>query len=349
MSFYRFKIRNNNVFFSGGTNSINPMVNSGQTGNQQFSEYLTIYDNKPGQNNTNISSNDLIKRKDIVTRLNKNDFNTGNVPTGFNELKEQLRKNPFETTKIDKKSSIISSGTTIFKTSGVKYLSIPINNTSLIVDYSDDIDAFVEKETKKRINTIVDNEKVKFFSNPYPSIKIKFRFYDKSTSQFDDTNLSGGYSLAEFNSTEINKKNNFKKSFFRLYFFDTDDIKTQNLLLTEEIDVFRSTKPEFNLSRIFWLKNDDIFMNNNNNRTVYMEARFFNAKTGRVNRFINTPITINTPININTLKNNPDWKFSKLLIVNPKNNNGKREFKTVNGVGANTQNTITLTEYILET
>ena len=34
--------------------------------------------------------------------------------------------------------------------------------------------------------------------------------------------------------------------------------------------------------------------------------------------------------------------------MNPKNTNGIYQFKPVNGIGANTQNTITMTEYILE-
>ena len=80
-----------------------------------------------------------------------------------------------------------------------------------------------------------------------------------------------------------------------------------------------------------------------------MEARFFNAKTGRVHRFINTPNSINSPLSISTLANQPTWKHSDLLILNPNINNGKYNFRVVNGIGANTTNTITMTEYILTT
>ena len=77
-----------------------------------------------------------------------------------------------------------------------------------------------------------------------------------------------------------------------------------------------------------------------------MEARFFNAKTGRVNRFINPPTTITIPPKINQV--DQDWRSSELLIINPKNNNGNYRFRVVDGIGANTDNTITLTEYILK-
>ena len=79
-----------------------------------------------------------------------------------------------------------------------------------------------------------------------------------------------------------------------------------------------------------------------------MEARFFNAKTGRVNRFINPPVVIVVPPKINVLSNNHDWRSSELLIINPKNNNGNYRFRVEANVGANTINTITLTEYIIK-
>ena len=345
MSVYRFKI-NNNIKFSTGTttNVIDPMINSGATGNQKFNSYLTIYGNKKGQVLNN-RFGDLVTRLDIK---NNEQSQTGNLATGYIDFKNYLKNEIFATGFENRPVSILSSGNTI-NSGGLKNISIPIETKSVVVDYSDDIDNFVETEKRKRINSIINYERVKYISKPYSGINLKFRFYNKDTSQFDNTNLSGGYYLAGFTNDEINKKNNFKKSYFRLYFFDSNDTKNQNLLLTEEIGVFKSKKPEFKFDRIFWLQDDELFKSNVNNRVIYMEARFFNAKTGRVHRFINLPISVNTPININSLKLNQDWKTSRLNVINPNSNNGKYEFETISGVGANTQNTITMTEYILDT
>lgn len=337
MSTYKFKIRNNYNFTTGGT--INPMIYSAYTGNQSFTQYLTII-------------------KDSLFNFSPpfSVLNPKNIDGEFaNPKSEQIFKRRLglisapDVTSLRPFPSFVTSGTSINTTLNYKNITFPIEVNFDVTDYGDEINNFVKSEQKKAINKIVDYERVKYASEPYPSIGLKFRFFDKDSTQYDDNNLTGGYTLAGFNEDEINKKNNFKKSFFRLYFFDSNNTMSQNLLLTEEIDVFQSKKPEFNFSRIFWLKEDELFLNGNNNRIVYMEARFFNAKTGRVHRFMNPPSSITNPISITNLKNNQEWKTSQILIFNPKNTNGVYKFKTVNGVGANTQNTITMTEYILET
>jgi hypothetical protein len=347
MSVYRFKINNNIPISTSGVtvNNIDPMLNTGTTGNQKFNSYLTIYGIKPGQILNN-RYGDLVSRFEVK---NSEQSSGGNLQAGFGQFKNFVKEDLFALGFENRKSlaTIISSGNTI-NNGFIRNISIPIETKSTVVDYSDDIDAYVKKETKKRINSIINYERVKYNSKPYLGINIKFRFYNKNTNQYDDNTLSGGYSLAGFTNDEINKKNNFKKSFFRLYFFDTNDTKNQNLLFTEEIDVFNSQKPEFIFNRIFWLQEDEFFMTNNN-RVIYMEARFFNAKTGRVHRFINLPISVSNPISINSLKVNQEWKTSKLKIISPNSNNGKYEFETISGVGANTQNAITMTEYILDT
>ncbi len=335
MSTYKFKIRNNYNFTTGGT--INPMVYSAYTGNQSFTQYLTIIKD-------NLKSPPFSPLRPLGI-----DEEFGNSKSE-QIFRRRLGLSPAPDFRInDKLSDYISSGITINPTLNYKNITFPIEVNFDVTDYGDEINNFVKSEQKKAINKIVDYERVKYASEPYPSIGLKFRFFDKDSTQYDDNNLTGGYTLAGFNEDEINKKNNFKKSFFRLYFFDSNDTMSQNLLLTEEIDVFQSKKPEFNFSRIFWLKEDELFLNGNNNRIVYMEARFFNAKTGRVHRFMNPPSSIMNPIPISNLKINQEWKTSQILIFNPKNTNGVYKFKTVNGVGANTQNTITMTEYILET
>lgn len=335
MSTYKFKIRNNYNFITGGT--INPMVYSAYTGTQKFTKYLSIFKNDEPPPFSPLRPLDI----DNETFTNSKYENIFRRRLGLSPAPDFTINNILP--------EIVSSGNTISKLLNYKNITFPIEVNFDVTDYGDEINNFVKSEQKKAINKIVDYERVRYTSEPYPSIGLKFRFFDKDNTQYDDNNLTGGYTLAEFNEDEINKKNNFKKSYFRLYFFDSNDTTSQNLLLTEEIDVFQSKKPEFNFSRIFWLKEDELFLNGNNNRIVYMEARFFNAKTGRVHRFMNPPSSITNPISITNLKNNQEWKTSQILIFNPKNTNGVYKFKTVNGVGANTQNTITMTEYILET
>jgi hypothetical protein len=337
MSLYRFKIRQNYSTITGGT--VQPMVNSA-TGSQAFTDYLTIYTSKPGQYNSVNNRSTLI-----------NDFAIGNVG-GFNYIKDGISLTPesYFNLYTSGANTLISSGNTIYSENNYKNITIPIDIKFNIVDYSEDINSFVEDEKQKSINPIIDGEKIKYVSEYYPSIKLKFRFYDKVNNLFDTLNLSQGYELAGFLPEEINIKNNFRKSYFRLYFYDSNNIKNQNLLLSEDLDLFNSYKPEFSLDRIYWLKKDKFFTNNLlNNRRVYMEARFFNAKTGRVHRFINTPTSVDSPLSISTLANQPTWKHSDLLILNPNINNGKYHFRVVNGIGANTTNTITMTEYILIT
>ena len=329
MSLYRFKIRNDFRSITGGT--IQPMYNSGATGNQKFHSYIKVT-NPITQARINDAGN-FQRTKNIINN---------NILKSFLPINKPY--NDTITTKLA--SGLISSGNTIDANNNYKNITIPINTHFNVVDYSEDIDGFVDRETKKSINKIIDGEKIKYRSEIYPSITIKFRFYNKQTNTYDDTNLTEGYLNAGFEQEEINIKNNFKKSFFRLYFFDSNDSRKQNLLLTEDLDTFNSFTPLFSLGRIFWFKNDELFLETTDNRRVYMEARFFNAKTGRVNRFINPPTTITIPPKINQV--DQDWRSSELLIINPKNNNGNYRFRVVDGIGANTDNTITLTEYILK-
>ena len=79
-----------------------------------------------------------------------------------------------------------------------------------------------------------------------------------------------------------------------------------------------------------------------------MEAKFFNAKTGEVVRFFNPPSSQGTPVKMNVLANNNDWRTSKMIILNPSNNNGYYNFQVGTNSGANTNTTITLTQYRLK-
>jgi len=344
MSFYSFKIRNNYKPPKSGT-TVNPMLNTAHTGTQIFTEYQKMY--LPSRyNDKNINSTGGPNTGESFESL-KQGFTSPTLksfPIAMSALTTTMLNDDY-----DRNYSITSGNTIVQPKELFKNITIPINNNFNQVGQEVELDWWVKKQTKKVINTVLDGEKVKYLSNVYPSIGLKFRFYDKSNGSFDDNSLTNGYISCGFLQEEINIKNSFKKSFFRLYFYDSDNIRSRNLLLTEDIDVFGSEKPEFNLSRIFWFKEDELFRDTMDDRFIYMEARFFNAKTGEVVRFINIPSNIGTPLPISTLSNNNSWRSSKMTILNPKNNNGFYNFKTVPNIGANTNTTITLTQYTLKT
>ena len=342
MNVYSFKIRNDFRFITGGT--INPMVSSAYTGTQSFVKYHTLYDT---QRYTNLSTTSGPGRGGLIAD------EPGKL--GLKERRYKIQQYPSlgqSTTPNntgDTETFLITSGNTIVQPNRLfKNISFPIENNFMEVGQEVDINRWVNKEVKKSINPISNGERVKYKSNIYPNIDLKFRFYDKTTNSYDDINLTNGYESAGFLSSEINIKNSFKKSFFRLYFFDSNDIKNRNLLSTEDIDVFGSSKPIFKLDRIYWFQEDDYFVDNTNDRIVYMEAKFFNAKTGEVVRFFNPPSSQGTPVKMNILANNNDWRTSKIVILNPTNNNGYYNFQVGVNSGANTNTTITLTQYRLK-
>jgi hypothetical protein len=234
-----------------------------------------------------------------------------------------------------------------------KSVLIPIEQNFYPVDYSEDIQKLVTQEINKSTNPIFDGETIKYNfndlnANNKKGLLISFNFFNG-----DFTNPITGidYTLAGFVNTDIIKnKNGFKKSFFRLYFYDSNSGETSSLIFTEDIDVDYSLKPEFSLNRLYWLRNDQYFVKNNTNRVLYMDARFFNAKTGKTHRFINPPIGTTLPIDITDYNkpNNKDWRTSRVEFINPKNNNGSFNFLITPNVGANTNNTITMTEFILK-
>ena len=287
MSTYRYKIRRNSFFFSGGTGGIDPMISTGNTGNQQFTEYLTTYRYKPGQ-----------QIKNSLTSLT--------YDSDYKVLSEQIETNPLFFSTNDKKSVVIASGTTINSELNYKNITIPINSSGMDTDNSDTLNKYIKKEAKKLFNPIKDGERVKYKSESSTEI----RFYSYNSTDFY---TSVGFQPSDFTT------NNFTKSFCRLYFYDSNDVKTQNLLLTEDINISGSVESIFDFNRLFWLKSDDLFIDvNNSERIVYMTANFFNAKNGKVYRFINPPTTQSQPLDINVINQNPEWLSVPVKIINPK-------------------------------
>jgi hypothetical protein len=274
-------------------------------------------------------------------------------------IKYQIRNN-FETVTAQ---TITVSGVTnvvqtipISATTASKFIQVPIVTEFYPVDYGDDLIDIVLAEREKAINPTFDAETTKYtYNNPSVNnskgLILQFRFWDPLTSTY-----SVSYTPQTFTSLDISKnKNGFKKSFFRLYFYDTNSGDTSNLIFTEDLNVYNTTQPAIPFNRLYWLRNDDFFIKNNSNRTVYMDARFFNAKNGKVTKFINIPAPPTftsptvplTPADYSN-PNNRSWRTSGINILNPKLNNGNFNFNPIVPFGSNTPTVITLSEFVMQ-
>jgi len=244
--------------------------------------------------------------------------------------------------------TINENGTNNFES--YKSITIPIATQFFPVDYGEDIQDIVLEERKKAINPVFDAETIKYkfsslSSNLGAGLLLNFRFWNTTSNTY-----TVSYTANDITTSDINNRTNgFKKSFFRLYFYDTNSGDTNNLIFTEDLNIEETIQPTIPLNRLYWLRNDEYFVKNNNNRIVYMEARFFNAKTGKVTKFINIPISITSPITVNQYKNvvNRNWRTSAVELINPKLNNGEYNFKPYTPFGANTPTVITLSEFIM--
>lgn len=112
-----------------------------------------------------------------------------------------------------------------------KYINIPLTLTSTNVGQSDIIEnEFVKKETEKAINPIIDHEKIRF--------RPKQQGTPIDRVDYNINLLKGGafpgitsYGSEGFENDDIKfKRNNFKRSFLNLTFFDSDTTTNQNYL-----------------------------------------------------------------------------------------------------------------------
>jgi hypothetical protein len=244
-------------------------------------------------------------------------------------IKYQIQNSFIKTTG----NTIVVSGGTF--TEDYKSIVIPIGMTFLPVDYAEDVNKVIETEVKKAINPYFDAETTKYIY-PDKDLTIEFRFWD-GVGFFSD------YVSAGFNETDIRiRRKGFKNSFFRLYFYDSNDTENSELLFTEDLDVGETKKPKIDFNELYWLRNDDFFIKNNTNRTVYMEAKFFNAKIGKILTFINLPLQYGQ-IDISDYVNNLNWRRVPIVIKNPKLNTGYYNFSPNNG-----SNNILLTQLVID-
>lgn len=221
-------------------------------------------------------------------------------------------------------------------------ISLPMSMFHTPIGMGESINRLVNEETNGRITPYQDNEQIAYKSTELNGFTINFRFFNEDTGEFEQS-----YSPAGFDVVNGLNRNSFIRSFFRLYFYDSNEFEKRNLVLFEELDVVGTTQPRVNLKKIFWFRNDLEFNETENNKTFYVIGRFFNALTGKVHDFMNLPLNITSPITITQFSQNSDWWSSPILLINPNNNNGNYNFSLIPFVGANTTNQITLTEQVI--
>jgi len=221
-------------------------------------------------------------------------------------------------------------------------ISIPPGLSFTQLGLGESIDKLVEIEVNDTINPYQDEEQIAYKATDINGFNIAFRFHNKNTNQYEQD-----YSVMGFDTITGLTKNSFTKSFFRLYFYDKNESENRNLVLFEELDVIGTIQPILNLKRVFWFRNNELFNTTNDNKKLYIIGKFFNALNGKVYDFFNLPLSYTSPINITQYSQNSDWWTSPTMLINPNNNNGNYNISTIPFVGANTNNTITLSERVI--
>jgi len=213
----------------------------------------------------------------------------------------------------------VESGPTGYQQILGKAIAIPFSTRTRDNGYSDLVNEFFLTEKSKITNTFTDNETFKFRSassdgsETLIDTKLKIWFYDETNPNFAQNN----YLTAGFTSDEINFKfNNFKNSFFRLDFYDSNNQREQNYLFSEFFYPDKNP-PEFSFNRIFYKKEDPKFVNDNTFIELYFDVTFFDAKTGLVKNLINLPPTPNPSLTLDQYNSNTNLRYAKIKILNP--------------------------------
>jgi hypothetical protein len=120
-------------------------------------------------------------------------------------------------------------------------IDIPINMRYQIVDNGELIERiFVEDETQKAVNPILNYDKVRFVPLDKTSRNISNITYSLSFLNANNTLvIPSNYSDIGYDNDDIKfERNNFKESYLNLAFYDSDNALTQNLVTEIEIYSF---------------------------------------------------------------------------------------------------------------
>ncbi len=205
-----------------------------------------------------------------------------------------------------------------------KTINIPIEIKFDTAGRDEIIDIYEDEVVQKAINPIIDFETTKFAHSLWDNdatktqIHYKFNFYDPTASTNfllnppSPNSWLDDYEYATFLNQELYYfANSFKKSFFKMDFYDKRETQNQKILFsvilptqqgeTEPGTLFNNPnlqvlvkKPNMYLDYIgsnkegfffYWLKNQNFI----SQTEMYMSCKFFNAKKGQFVRMMNVP------------------------------------------------------------
>jgi hypothetical protein len=212
----------------------------------------------------------------------------------------------------------------ILKSELDRYLNLPVEITWDFSGRDQAIDEYEKTVLKEILGQSKDFEIIRFAHKPYQnentSINYEFNFYDNlspvSANTVTSNNWASTYVNEGFTIPEVYyQANSFKKSFFKLDFYDTTSENTQknyftiiiptqqggfqNVPLGPQIPNVDIKIPTFKLDYledkegffVYWLRNRDYI----DIDTFYMSAKFFDGKLGVFVRMTNTPQPQITP------------------------------------------------------
>jgi hypothetical protein len=176
-------------------------------------------------------------------------------------------------------------------TGGTRNITIPFELTFKPIDKWELIERVIEEEKDKSVNPIIDWDLWDYspididgkLNKGNITYRVFWNINGQLTNKMQDF-LVKQFGVIGFNFTRTKEKNFFKRSFFRLYYYDRKELFNQKLLFAEDLFLkdfdnsrilYRSNrnKPGYFLN---WLKKDNITTGE-----VYMRPTFFNAKNGR--------------------------------------------------------------------
>ena len=215
------------------------------------------------------------------------------------------------------------------------------NYINIIIDelFSPNADQYTKIEDKfdieamNVINPIIDYEKVRLSPivsggtyNNVNSIKFNLIFYINNNWTTGTTDISQvGFDIDDV----LNRRQQLEKTFLRLSFYDSDDLKTQNLLFYSTIFIdsgnlygeyingatISDLKMEFKIENpkistniksfegfYIYLFKDDI--PKNQIKTIYMKIEYNSALNGKTSLFLKNRSISTNGFNLNDLKSN---------------------------------------------
>jgi hypothetical protein len=208
-------------------------------------------------------------------------------------------------------------------TGDTRNIVIPFELTFKPIDKWELIERVIDEEKDKSVNPIIDWELWDYspididgkLNKGTITYKIFWNIGGQLNNNVQDFFVKQ-FGTIGFNVARTKEKNFFKRSFFRLYYYDKKESFDQKLLFTEDLFLkdFEDISTLLYISNrnkggyfLNWLKNDKI-----TNGEIYMRPTFFNAKNGRTFDLIKYQGNI---VDSDTLNQNyGDLNFVKIIL-----------------------------------